>query len=335
MRKKKKALITGVTGQDGPYLAKLLLSKNYSVYGLVRPNHAKISSPPEYDEISFLFGDLKNDLAIQELFKQVVPDEVYNLAAQSHIPTSFANPKETFEINYHGAGRIIKGAMKANPHVRIYQASTCEMFGSAPPPQDETTPFNPLSPYAESKLKAHQDFVIKYRKEHDLHVSSGILFHHESPERTDRFVTKKITSTLSKIVQGKGEVLELGNLSARVDWGYAGDYVRAMWLMLQQEKPEDYCIATGESHTVREFVTIAAELLGLKLSWEGKGLAEIARDEKGSILVKVSKRFYRPAEPGELLGNSAKAKKKLGWEPSVYLEDLIKLLLQSEGIQLK
>lgn len=332
---KKKALVTGITGQDGSYLSELLLSKDYSVFGVVRPGSENSGSFSKKGEVTMLVGDLADDRSIGKIFEKVVPDEVYNLAAQSHIPTSFVRPKETFEVNYHGARRVIEGAMHVNPSVKIYQASTCEMFGDAPAPQDERTPFHPLSPYAESKRRAHEDFVVAYREKYGLRISSGILFHHESPRRPERFVSKKITRTLARIARGEEAVLELGNLGVRVDWGYAGDYVHAMWRMLQEERSEDYVVATGESHSVRDFVAEAADLLGIGLLWEGEGVREIARDAEGRILVRVNPSLYRPAEPSELRGNSAKARRKLGWAPTLQFRGLIRLLLQSEGAQPK
>ena len=333
--KKKKAFITGIAGQDGPYLAELLLSKNYDVHGLVRPESPdladKLIDLDKYGKVFLVYGDIRDDSSVRKILEEIRPDEVYNLAAQSHIPTSFGRPEETFEINYRGAGGIIKGAMEANPKVRIYQASTCEMFGSSPPPQNEKTPFNPLSPYAQSKLKAHQDFVVGFREKYGLFVCSGILFHHESPRRPEKFVSRKITSSLVKIREGRQKLLELGNLSAKIDWGFAGDYVRAMWLMLEQDEPEDYVIATGESHTVRDFATTAARLLGINLAWEGEGLEEIGKDERGKIIVRVNKEFYRPTEPNSFLGDAAKARKQFGWSPSVNFENLIKILIESDG----
>lgn len=324
----KKALITGITGQDGSYLAEFLLKKGYKVYGLVRRTSNDPFARFDYPNIKIqkVDGNMRDLNSISRAMKDIVPDEVYNLAAQSHVGVSFTCPEETEDINYYGVGRIINEAIKVNPKVKIYQASTSEMFGSSKPPQNENTPFRPVSPYADAKFRAHQDFVINARNK-GFFVCSGILFNHESPRRGAQFVTRKITISLAKIKLGLQPFLELGNLDAKRDWGFAGDYVEAMWKMLQQKTPEDFVISTGESHTVREFVNESAKILGIDIVWSGKGLKEVGKDKKnGKIMIKINPKFYRPAEVDFLCGDSAKARKKLGWHPKVSFEELVKMM---------
>lgn len=332
--KKKRALITGVNGQDGSYLAELLLSKGYTVYGLMRRSSSepfeKIEPLVEQKKITIIFGNLRDSASLKRAIETAKPDEVYNLAAQSDVGISFSCPEETVEINYYGVGRLVNAALAFNPKVRIYQASTSEMFGKTKPPQNETATFAPVSPYGEAKLKAHQDFVVGYREKHGAYICSGILFNHESPRRGKNFVTRKITHNLAKVKLGLLDTLELGNLEAKRDWGYAKDYVEAMWRMLQQRKPEDFVIATGESHTVREFAEAAAEALGMPIRWEGKGIHEVGKDEKGKVIIRINPAFYRPAEVDYLLGDSKKAKKKLGWKPSVTFKGLVKLMAAAD-----
>lgn len=326
---RKKALITGITGQDGSYLAELLLSKGYEVYGLVRRSSTDpfVRLPKEVvKRVKVIYGNLRDTAALDRAMEEAVPDEVYNLAAQSDVGISFKCPEETMEINYYGVGRVVNSAIKMNPKVRIYQASTSEMFGKTNPPQNEESSFQPVSPYGEAKLKAHEDFVVGYRERHGLFICAGFLFNHESPRRGEHFVTRKITISMVKIKLGLQDFFELGNLDAKRDWGFAGDYTEAMWLMLQQDKPEDYVISTGINHTVRDFVDASAKALDMKLTWEGEGLKEVAKDEKGKIIVRINKKFYRPKEVDDLLGDSSKAKDKLGWKPKVSFEDLVKMM---------
>ncbi len=326
---KKRAFITGITGQDGSYLAELLLAKGYTVYGLIRrsSNDPLVRLPQRVrKDITYLYGNLRDSASLRRALEVARPDEIYNLAAQSDVGVSFKIPEETFEINYHGLGRLIHEAVAINPKVRIYQASTSEMYGSTKPPQNERSPFNPVSPYGEAKLRAHEDYVVGYRDRYGLFICSGILFNHESPRRGEHFVTRKITQSLAKIKLGLQKQLELGNLDAKRDWGFAGDYVEAMWRMLQQKKPVDYVISTGETHTVREFLAAAAKALGMTLTFTGKGLRETAMDEKGRVLVKINKNFYRPREVHSLRGDSRKARKELGWDPQVSFDELVTMM---------
>jgi GDPmannose 4,6-dehydratase len=341
MRKisKKRALITGITGQDGSYLAEFLVKKGYMVFGLVRRTSTdplvRIDKLYRNKDIVLINGNLRDSASLVRALAESDPDEIYNLAAQSDVGISFSCPEETFEINYHGLGRLVHEVLKFNPKIKIYQASTSEMFGKTKPPQNENSPFHPVSPYGEAKLKAHEDYVVGYRERHGLFICSGILFNHESPRRGKHFVTRKITTSLAKIKLGLQDSFELGNLDAKRDWGFAGDYVEAMWGMLQQKKPQDFVISTGESHAVREFVNEAAAVLGMKITWHGKGLKETARDDKGKVILRINKRYYRPAEVDYLLGNSAKARKVLGWKPKTSFNGLVKLMTEEDLKEVK
>jgi len=330
----KKALITGITGQDGSYLAEYLIEKGYDVHGLMRRSSTepllRIQELVTDNKLTLHMGNLRDSESIKRVISKVGPDEIYNLAAQSDVGISFECPEEAFSINYDGVRNIVDAAREHNPKVRIYQASTSEMFGSTNPPQNENAPFNPVSPYAEAKLKAHLDFVVGYREKHGLHVSSGILFNHESPRRGKHFVTRKITHSLSKVKLGLQKHVMLGNLEAKRDWGFAGDYVEAMWLMLQQDVPDDYVIATGESRSVREFVEIAAKALGMSITWEGKGVDEVGKDQYGDVVVRISEEFYRPTEVDYLLGDNTKAKEKLGWKPRTSFQELVDIMVASD-----
>ena len=339
MKNGKRALITVLTGQDGSYLAELLVEKGYDVYGLVRRTSG---GPPSYvddlhlaKKVNFLYGNVRDLSTVRLAMEDAKPDEVYNLAAQSHVGLSFKVPDETWETNYYGVGRVVNEAMRVNKDVRIYQASTSEMFGSTPPPQNESSPFAPVSPYAESKRKAHDEFIRGYRDAYGLFACSGILFNHESPRRGKQFVTRKITHSLARIILGMQETLELGNLSAKRDWGYAGDYVEAMQLMLQQPKPEDYVIATGEARSVRDFVDAAMKAFGKKIQWEGEGEKEVGKDENGKAIVLVNPEFYRPNEVQHLLGDASKAHKELGWKPKVSFDQLVEMMVKSDYDDLK
>ncbi len=328
----RRALITGLTGQDGSYLAELLLSKGYEVHGLVRRSSRDplVRLAPHKQKIILHYGDLRDLGALERAIAASDPDEIYNLAAQSDVGVSFKVPEETYEIDYAGVGRLVDAAMRHNPKTRIYQASTSEMFGSTPPTQNEQSSFNPVSPYGMAKLKAHDDYVKGYREKHGLYICSGILFNHESPRRGEHFVTRKITISLSKIKHGLQETVSLGNLDAKRDWGFAGDYVEAMWMMLQQEHPEDFVIASGRQHSVRDFVNAAATALGLSLSWEGRGLEEVAKDDKGIVRVNVNPAYYRPNEVHSLLGDPAKAKRILKWNPKVSFEQLVAIMAEAD-----
>lgn len=331
---KKTALITGVTGQDGSYLAELLISKGYKVFGLVRRTSTdplmRIEDIYFHNKITLLNGDLRDVGALERAVKEANPDEIYNLAAQSDVGISFKCPEEAIEINYLGVGRLVNAAMKHNPKVKIYQASTSEMFGKTKPPQNEKSKFHPVSPYGEAKLKAHEDFVVGYREKHNLFICSGILFNHESPRRGKHFVTRKITHSMSKIKLGIQDHFELGNLAAKRDWGFAGDYVEVMWLMLQQNKPQDFVISSGKSHSVKDFVNATARALEMKITWQGKGLKEVAKDESGKVILKVNTRFHRPHEVDYLLGDSSSARKVLKWKPKVDFDELVEMMALSD-----
>ncbi|MEC7855071.1 MAG: GDP-mannose 4,6-dehydratase [Candidatus Neomarinimicrobiota bacterium] len=324
----KVALITGITGQDGSYLAELLLETGYEVHGIVRRssliNTHRID--PIYNDINLHYGDMTDAGSIIHIIQKVKPDEIYNLAAQSHVKVSFELPEYTGTVDGLGTLRILEAIriLGMENDVRIYQASTSELYGKVQEvPQTETTPFYPRSPYGVAKLYGY--WIIKnYREAYGLHASSGILFNHESPRRGETFVTRKITQGLSRISVGAQDVLYLGNLDAKRDWGHAKDYVEAMWLMLQQDEPDDYVIATGEQHSVREFVELAAPLFGLDIEWIGEGLDEKGVDKiTGRSIIEVSKKYFRPTEVDSLLGDASKAKEKLGWEPKTTFKQLV------------
>tara|TARA_B100001250_G_scaffold216175_1_gene185499 strand:+ start:479 stop:1483 length:1005 start_codon:yes stop_codon:yes gene_type:complete len=324
----KVALITGITGQDGSYLAELLLEKEYEVHGIVRRssliNTDRIDSI--FEKINLHYGDLTDSTNLIRLIKTIEPDEIYNLGAQSHVKVSFETPEYTANSDAMGTLRILEAIriLGMEKKVRFYQASTSEMFGKVQEvPQKETTPFYPRSPYGVAKLYAH--WITKnYRESYDMHCSSGILFNHESPRRGETFVTRKITRGLSRISVGVENCLELGNLNAKRDWGHAKDFVEAMWLMLQQDEPDDYVIATGEQYSVKDFVNKAAPFFGLNIEWRGEGLDEFGYDlNTQKTIIKVSDRYFRPAEVESLLGDPTKAKQKLGWEPKHTFDQLI------------
>ena len=324
----KVALITGITGQDGSYLAELLLEKGYEVHGIVRRSSLINTHRIDhiYDDLHLHYGDLTDATNIIGVIKKVEPDEIYNLGAQSHVKVSFEMPEYTGQTDALGTLRILEAVrlLGMEDKVRIYQASTSELYGLVQEtPQTETTPFYPRSPYGVAKLYGY--WIVKnYREAYGMHCSSGILFNHESPRRGETFVTRKITRGLSRISVGLQDCLYLGNLNAMRDWGHAKDYVKAMWLMLQQDEPDDYVIATGEQHSVREFVEKSADYFGMKIEWMGEGLDEIGFDwHTKRPVVKVSKKYFRPAEVETLLGDPTKAKEKLGWEPETTFDQLI------------
>jgi len=328
----KTALITGITGQDGSYLAEFLLEKNYRVHGLIRRNSTsdgtdRINHLLKLPSITLHYGDMTDFACIAQLIKDIQPDEIYNLAAQSHVKVSFSNALYTADANGLGTLRILEAIklLGLEKTTRFYQAATSEMFGEVQSiPQREDTPFYPRSPYGVAKLYAH--WITKnYREAYGMFACSGILFNHESPRRGETFVTRKITKTLAEIRNGKRIIpLELGNLDAKRDWGHAKDYVEAMWLMLQQEEPEDFVIATGQQHTVREFVDAAFDYMGYSIEWVGEGLKEVAKDYgTGEVLVKINPEFYRPAEVDSLVGDCTKAKEKLGWKHNYSFTQLV------------
>ena len=324
----KVALITGITGQDGSYLAELLLEKGYDVHGIVRRasliNTARIDHI--FDKLTLHFGDLTDSTNLVSVIKKVEPDEIYNLGAQSHVKVSFEIPEYTGQVDGLGTLRILEAVrlLGMEDKVRIYQASTSELYGLVQEvPQRETTPFYPRSPYGVAKLYGY--WIVKnYRESYGLHASSGILFNHESPRRGETFVTRKITRGLSRLSTGQQDILSLGNLNARRDWGHAKDFVEAMWLMVQQDQPDDYVIATGEQYSVREFVEEAAPYFGMNIVWEGEGLDEVGIDRTtGRKVIEVNPKYFRPAEVETLLGDASKAKEKLGWEPKTSFKQLV------------
>lgn len=339
-KSKKVALITGITGQDGSYLAEFLLEKGYEVHGIIRRsssfNTDRIDhiyrDPHEKNVKMFLhYGDLTDSSNIARVLEKVQPDEIYNLGAQSHVKVSFEIPEYTCNADGLGTLRLLDAVKDKGMAVKFYQAGSSEMFGKVlETPQKETTPFYPRSPYACAKVFSH-NIGVNYRESYNMFVCNGILFNHESPRRGGTFVTKKITNAFAKMKLGKQDKLYLGNLDAKRDWGYAKDYVEAMWLMLQQEKPDDFVVATGETHTVREFVEHSARMLGYEIEWQGKGEEEKGVDAKtGQVLIEIDPKYFRPAEVEKLLGDATKAKEKLGWEPKVKFEELVKLMMEAE-----
>ena len=329
----KRALITGITGQDGSYLAELLSDKGYEVYGFMRrvstDPFARIEDLYVNGKIKLIYGNMRDLPTITNALDIARPDEIYNLAAQSHVGISFTCPDETADINFNGLERIAAEAFKRNPKVRIYQASTSEMYGNTNPPQSEKSQFAPVSPYGEAKLKAHNEVVLPWRNK-GFFICSGILFNHESPRRGKHFVTRKVSHSLTKVKFGQQDVVTMGNLDAKRDWGFAGDYVEAMWMMLQQDKPDDYVIATGENHTVREFVEEVAKYLGMPIKWEGSGLNEVGKDETGKVIIRLNEKHYRPNEVNNLLGDSTKAREKLGWQSKTDFKGLVKMMVESD-----
>ena len=324
----KVALITGITGQDGSYLAELLLEKGYEVHGIVRRSSLINTHRIDhiYKDIHLHYGDLTDATNLIGVIKKIEPDEIYNLGAQSHVKVSFEIPEYTGQVDGLGTLRVLEAVrlLGMEKKTRIYQASTSELYGLVQEvPQKETTPFYPRSPYGVAKLYGY--WILKnYREAYGLHASTGILFNHESPRRGETFVTRKITQGLSRISAGLQDCLYLGNLNAKRDWGHAKDFVEAMWLMLQQDEPDDYVIATGEQYSVREFVDEAAPYFGFNIEWMGEGLEEngFCWSSKRAV-IKVSDRYFRPTEVESLLGDATKAKEKLGWEPKITFKELV------------
>ncbi|MBT4922843.1 MAG: GDP-mannose 4,6-dehydratase [Rickettsiales bacterium] len=336
----KTALITGILGQDGAYLAQLLLSKGYKVYGGERrtssKNHWRLQYLEIEDQVTLLDFDLLEQSNITNVIREIQPDEIYNLAAQSFVGVSFAQPILTTQIDAMGVLYILDAIKNFSPRTRFYQASTSEMFGKIQDEvQTENTAFYPRSPYGVAKLYAHW-ITINYRESYDLHASSGILFNHESPLRGEEFVTRKITKALARIKHGLQERLELGNIDAKRDWGFAGDYVEAMYLMLQQDKPEDYVIATNETWTVRHFIEQAANILGFTLKWEGEGVNEKAICTKtGKVIIAINPEFYRPSEVEILIGDPTKAESVLGWKRKLSFDQLVELMVKEDEKEFK
>ena len=346
------ALITGITGQDGAYLAEFLLGKGYTVHGIKRRtslfNTGRIDhlyEDPHVEKRRFIlhYGDLTDSSSLMHVMQQVRPDEVYNLGAQSHVAVSFEEPEYTANSDAMGALRLLEAIriLGLSDKTRFYQASTSEMFGLVrETPQKETTPFHPRSPYGVAKLYGYW-ITVNYREAYGIYACNGILFNHESPIRGETFVTRKITRALARIVLGLQDCLFLGNLDARRDWGHAKDFVRAMWLMLQQPTPDDFVISTGEQHSVRDFVTVAAAELGVTMQWEGDGTGETGRIagvdskrapllEPGRVIVRVDPRYFRPAEVNALLGDASKAKARLGWQPEISFSQLVREMVAED-----
>jgi GDPmannose 4,6-dehydratase len=341
MLKKKKALITGITGQDGAYLAQFLLEKGYEVHGIKRRtslfNTDRIDhlyEDPHVDNRNFIlhYGDLTDACSLIHVVQKVQPDEVYNLGAQSHVAVSFEQPEYTADVDAIGTLRLLEAIriLGVEKKTRFYQASTSEMYGLVQQtPQSEKTPFHPRSPYGVAKLYAYW-ITVNYRESYGMYACNGILFNHESPSRGETFVTRKITRALARIAVGLQECLYLGNLNALRDWGHARDYIEMQWLMLQQETAEDFVIATGEQHSVREFVSLAAAGLGMKLRWMGSGVEERAIDETGRTVVAIDPRYFRPAEVDTLLGDATHAHQRLGWKPRIGFEDLVREMVEAD-----
>lgn len=343
-KKVKKALITGITGQDGSYLAELLLEKGYEVHGLIRRsssfNRGRIehlylkeylNNRKSKPNIDLHYGDLTDSSNLNRILEKTQPDEIYNLAAQSHVKVSFEVPEYTAEVDAIGVLRFLDAIKETGIQTRFYQASTSELYGMAQEfPQSEKTPFYPRSPYGVAKLYAY--WIVKnYREAYDLFACNGILFNHESPRRGESFVTRKITMGAARIKKGLQDKLYLGNMNARRDWGYAPEYVKAMWMMMQLDKPEDIVVATNELHTVREFTEQSFSHLGIEIKWEGEGIDEKGYDRStGKCLVEIDKRFFRPTEVETLIGDYSKAKELLGWEPEIKFHDLVRIMVESD-----
>jgi GDPmannose 4,6-dehydratase len=330
-----KALITGITGQDGSYLAELLIEKGYEVHGLIRRSSSshreRIAALLQHPAFFLHEGDLCDSASLKTVIKRARPNEIYNLAAMSHVKTSFESPEYTADVNGFGVLRLLEAMKEYAPEARLYQASTSELFGRAQQtPQNEETPFYPRSPYGIAKLYAYWA-VVNYREAYDLFACNGILFNHESPRRGELFVSRKITKAVARIAQGDAHTLCLGNLNAQRDWGYAKDFVEGMWRMLQQDSAEDFVLATGKSHSVRHFVDLSFKAIGREIDWEGSGIEEKGRERaSGKIFVEVCPSLFRPAEVDHLQGDATKAKEKLGWIPKTSLERLVELMVEAE-----
>ena len=335
-----KALITGITGQDGSYLTELLLDKGYEVHGIIRRSSSFNTFRIDhlYKDESILnkslflhYGDLTDSSNLNRLIEKIQPNEIYNLGAQSHVQVSFEVPEYTAEVDGIGTLRFLDAIRETGINTKFYQASTSELFGKVQEiPQTEKTPFYPRSPYAAAKLYAYW-IVVNYREAYDIFASNGILFNHESERRGKTFVTRKISVAVSKIMLGMQNILSVGNLDAKRDWGYAPEYVEGMWLMLQAEKPGDYVMATGETHSVREFIEESFAVLGEEISWKGKGVSEVGvLKSSGKIVVSINPRYYRPTEVELLIGDSTKAKEELGWKPKTKFKDLARIMVEAD-----
>ena len=336
----KKALITGITGQDGSYLTELLMGKGYEVHGIIRRastfnthriDHLYKDRHEDGAKMILHYGDLTDSSNLNRLIEKIGPVEIYNLAAQSHVQVSFEVPEYTAEADAIGVLRLLDAIRETGIDARFYQASTSELYGKVMEvPQTETTPFYPRSPYGAAKLYGF--WITKnYRESYGLHASNGILFNHESPRRGETFVTRKITMAVARISRGLQDCLYMGNINALRDWGYAPDYVEMMWMMLQQDEPDDYVVATNEMHTVREFIEKSFACVDIDIVWEGEGVEEIGRNRAtGDVVVRMDERYYRPCEVDQLLGDPAKAKRQLGWEPKVKFEELVRIMTEGD-----
>lgn len=334
----KRALITGINGQDGSYLAELLLEKGYEVYGIMRRKSVVDYGNVEHikDKINFIYGDMTDLVSLVNAMRVSQADEVYNLAAQSFVGTSWEQPVATADIDALGVTNMLEAIRLVKPEAKFYQASTSEMFGLVQEiPQKETTPFYPRSPYGVAKLYGH--WITKnYRESYNMYACSGILFNHESERRGKEFVTRKITDAVARIKQGVQECLELGNMDSKRDWGHSKDYVKAMWLMLQQDEADDYVIATNETRTVREFVEIAFECVDIKIEWKGEGVEEVGIDSAtGKVVVRVNPKFFRPAEVDILIGDPSKAEIRLGWEREISFKQLVERMINNDMKQVR
>jgi len=348
----KRALITGITGQDGSYLAEFLLSKGYEIHGLIRRSstfntqridHIYVDPHDQNAKLFLHYGDLTDQSTLTNIIWNIRPDEIYNLGAQSHVRVSFDLPEYTGDVDALGTTRLLEAIRRSGIRAKFYQASSSEMFGASPPPQNENTPFSPRSPYAVAKIYSYF-MTINYREAYNLFSCNGILFNHESPRRGETFVTRKITRALANILSGRQKVLYLGNLNAKRDWGYAPEYVKMMWIMLQQDEPDDYVVGTGESHSVREFVEKSFEYIGIELEWRGQGMQEVGlirstenkwRDfvKPGDIVIKIDIKYFRPTEVEYLQADITKAKNRLDWEPMVKFEELVKIMVDYDLLQ--
>jgi GDPmannose 4,6-dehydratase len=329
----KKAFITGITGQDGSYLAELLLSKGYQVHGMLRRSSTFNTERIDhiFDKIKLHHGDVTDSSNINHLLSAIKPDEIYNLSAQSHVQVSFEVPEYTAQVDALGTLRMLDAIRIHCPEAKFYQASTSELYGKVQEiPQSETTPFYPRSPYGVAKIYGF--WIVKnFREAYNLFACNGILFNHESERRGKTFVTRKITIGLCDIAAGKRSTLKLGNLNSKRDWGYAPEYVEGMWRMLQQDTPEDFVLATGKTYTIREFIEKAAPYVGFEIAWKGEGVDEKGIDKKtGKILIEVDPKYFRPTEVDLLIGNPAKAKEKLGWETKVGIDELAKIMMEAD-----
>jgi GDPmannose 4,6-dehydratase len=336
----RRALITGITGQDGSYLAELLVARDYQVFGMVRRSSHDIGEPIETlrlrGAVELLYADMRDNESLKRSLERSQPDEIYNLASQSHVGLSFEIPEETFAINRDATVALVQTALAQNPNVRIYQASSSEMFGDVAGPQNEMTAMHPTNPYGESKLQAYREAVLKPRTEQGAFICSGILYNHESPRRGKQFVTRKITHSFAKIKLGLQETLEVGNIHTLRDWGYAADYVDAMWRMMQHDTPDDFVIATGTLHSVKDVIDTAAHALGMTLTWNGEGVDECAVDEHDITRVTINPKFYRPLDHVQnLVGDSTKAWTTLDWKPMTDFSALITLMVQADLAELQ